>query len=170
MYAVVEGAAKVKLSGNLRTTVSQRTHDKRAKFHGCSLYKRESIIQAAEHAQAMATESYKYVKDMSYFATLRYRKWFGPYSQSRRMHVEDTLRKLSHNDQFARATYVCECDDDPNAPDDGGETRAYTGTHILQPRDRYSTTDKSLDQKKDILEYYGSVNHSGIIGEGPGEV
>ena len=142
MYAAVESAAKVKLSGDLRPAVFRHTHDKRATFYGCSVSKQDIIIEAAEYAQGLATESYKYIRTMPY-ATPRYRTWFGRYSPDRRRVVESVFRSISRGDQLWHVTYDCDCN---YGPDVGyaNTSRAYTSTHISLSWDCHSTTDNLL--------------------------
>ena len=142
MYAAVEGAAKVKLSGDLRPAVFRYTHDKRATFYGCSVSEQDFIIEAAEYAQGLATESYKYIRTMPY-ATPRYRTWFGRYSPDRRRAVESVFRSVSQGNQLWHVTYDCDCASGPDTVYDK-TVRAYTSTHIPQPWDCYSTTDDLL--------------------------
>lgn len=91
----------------------------------------QDILDAAAHAQTLATESYEYIKGISGL-TPRYTKWFGRYNPTRKKIIEDVFRKVSEGNQFLRTTYDCECiyDDSDDDNDDMDETGAYVGTYI----------------------------------------
>jgi len=133
LYATVEDAIEVKLSGNLAVS---RPHDKRASFVSCSATRQSQINAAASSAQGLANNAHSYLQSIS-SGTRRYTTWFGAYTASRKSTVQSHFR-LINSRQFSGFTYDCTCTD--------SGIYAYVCTYILQSWDCLSVTDRSLDQ------------------------
>jgi len=104
LYATIEDAAKVKLSGKLSVS---RAHYKRATFNDCSSSQQSDIELAASNAHVYASTATNFLTGLS-SSTELYTTWFGTYHDSRKGTVQEHFSLISSRD-FSGFTYNCTC-------------------------------------------------------------
>jgi len=119
LFATVEDAAEVKLSGNLAVP---RVHAKLATFVGCPPTNQSLINAAAAAARNYVNNTYSYILGIS-GGSPRHTTWFGTYTVSRRSTVRIHFQSISSS-QFSNFTYDCTCT--------RNGTFAYVCAYILQ--------------------------------------
>ncbi len=104
IYATVEDAAEVNLSGSLAASV---VHDQMIGFVGCTAPRQALIRTAATNAQALSRNGYSYLAGVT-TGRARYTTWFGAFLNSRKNVVREHFRLISSRN-FSGFTYDCSC-------------------------------------------------------------
>lgn len=144
LNATVEGAANVRLSGNLGIPKPPPF----VPFTNCTDNQKRVIGTTAIAAQHLASGSYNYIKAMS-DPTPRYKAWFGRYSAARKKEVRKIFSRINRKTKFAELTYVCKCLDQG--------VSSFVCMYNFHPWSRYSVADKPLNQIQSIQNCFSSA-------------